>query len=306
MVATVKGSPVNYKIIVVGDSGVGKSSIFLRYTKNQFDYLYKPTMSVCIESMLKPCPLSHHHGNNHPTTQPGKKLPQAVVVSLWDLPGKDEVDLRKVYYKNLDGVIVVVELEAELNTESILRWKQDILDNIKDELDDTSTPTTIPFLLVGSKQDKLPKEIQKMAVKHLKEIAFKNDFIDGIPVSASSGDGSIHKAIQLLVQFLMEKTLGLHRDNATEALKKAMAAKLILHDLSLTDNQELDLTMAECAKHLTVAGQQYEAFQKGMLKFRQNCVMAGITSASLSSTEQCVLALRSSLIADKQTLSVNI
>jgi len=86
---------------------VGKSSIFLRYTKNQFDYMYKPTMSVCIESMVKPCPtLSHQksHGD-HATAQFGKKQPQAVVVSFWDLPGKDEVDLRKVYYKNLDGVI---------------------------------------------------------------------------------------------------------------------------------------------------------------------------------------------------------
>lgn len=69
---------------------------------------------------------------------------------------------------------------------------------------------------------------------------------------------------------------------------------------------QLDLTMAECAKQLTVVGQQYEAFQKGMLKFRQNCVMTGITSASLSSTEQCVLALRSSLMADKQTLLVSV
>ena len=51
-----------------------------------------------------------------------------------------------------------MELEAELNTESILRWKQDILDNIKDNLEsdnvNAATPVTVPFLLVGSKQDK--------------------------------------------------------------------------------------------------------------------------------------------------------
>ena len=50
---------------------------------------------------------------------------------------------------------VVAELEAELNTQSILQWKQDILDNIKDESDDPSTAITIPFLLLGSKQDKV-------------------------------------------------------------------------------------------------------------------------------------------------------
>ena len=51
--------------------------------------------------------------------------------------------------------------------------------------------------------------------------------------------------------------------------------------------------------------QRYETFQKGLLKFRQNCVVAGITSASLSSIEQCVLALRSSLMADNETLQVD-
>ena len=67
-------------------------------------------MSVCIESVVRPCPPSSHQQTsvgNHATTQHSKKLPQGVVVSLWDLPGKDEVDLRKVYYKNLNGVIGV-------------------------------------------------------------------------------------------------------------------------------------------------------------------------------------------------------
>ena len=50
---------------------------------------------------------------------------------------------------------VVAELEAELNTESILQWKQDILDNIKDESGNASTTITVPFLLLGSKQDKV-------------------------------------------------------------------------------------------------------------------------------------------------------
>ena len=62
--------------------------------------------------------------------------------------------------------------------------------------------------------------------------------------------------------------------------------------------------MAEFVKQLTLVEQQYEAFQKGQSKFRQNCVIAGITSTSLSSIEQCVLALRSSLMSDKEMLMV--
>jgi len=58
-------------------------------------------------------------------------------------------------------------------------------------------------------------------------------------VSASSGDGSIHKAIQLLIQSMVERTLGLHRDSAIKAMKKKMAAELAVYGLDLTENQDV-------------------------------------------------------------------
>ena len=65
-------------------------SIFLRYIKNQFDYSYQPSMSVSIGNVVKkvnvPC--------------------EAIVsVTLWDLPGREEMDLRRSYYKDVDAAI---------------------------------------------------------------------------------------------------------------------------------------------------------------------------------------------------------
>ena len=60
-----------------------------------------------------------------------------------------------------------------------------------------------------------------------------------IPVSASNGDGSIHKAVQLLVQLMVENTQGLHRDNATDAMKRTLAAKLTVYSLDLTEDHEV-------------------------------------------------------------------
>ena len=69
---------------------MGKSSIFLRYIKNQFDYSYQPSMSVSIGNVVKkvniPC--------------------EAIVsVTLWDLPGREEMDLRRSYYKDVDAAV---------------------------------------------------------------------------------------------------------------------------------------------------------------------------------------------------------
>jgi len=71
-------------------------------------------MSVTIGSVVKllDSTLLTRHSNNdghgviHSNSLWKKKQrQQAVVLSLWDLPGKEDVDLRKTYYKNVDAVI---------------------------------------------------------------------------------------------------------------------------------------------------------------------------------------------------------
>ena len=73
-----------------GDAEVGKTSIFLRYTKNQFDYSYQPTMVVNIGNVVKKVNIPYE---------------TVVSVSLWDLPGREEMDLRRSYYTDVDAAI---------------------------------------------------------------------------------------------------------------------------------------------------------------------------------------------------------
>lgn len=69
---------------------MGKSSIFLRYTENQFDYSYQPSTSVAIGNVVKKINIPY----------------QGVVsVVIWDVPGREEMDLRKSYYKDVDAAI---------------------------------------------------------------------------------------------------------------------------------------------------------------------------------------------------------
>lgn len=75
---------------MIGEPAVGKSSIFLRYTKNQFDYSYQPSISVAIGNVVKKINIPY----------------QGVVsVVIWDVPGREEIDLRKSYYKDVDAAI---------------------------------------------------------------------------------------------------------------------------------------------------------------------------------------------------------
>lgn len=76
--------------ILTGSCEVGKSSIYLRYTKNQFDYSYQPTLSVNIINITKKCNI------------PADTL---VSLTLWDMPGEEDTQLRRSYYKDLDAAV---------------------------------------------------------------------------------------------------------------------------------------------------------------------------------------------------------
>jgi GTPase SAR1 family protein len=74
----------NFKIVLIGDPEVGKTSIFLRYRRNMFIEDYRQTRKVVIENIVKTVNL------------PVKAVSS---VTLWDIPGSEDMDLRASYYR---------------------------------------------------------------------------------------------------------------------------------------------------------------------------------------------------------------
>ena len=65
-------------------------AVFMRYTKNQFDYSYQLTVSICIGNVVKK------------VNVPDDRI---LSVAVWDLLGREEVDLRRSHYKDIDAGI---------------------------------------------------------------------------------------------------------------------------------------------------------------------------------------------------------
>ncbi|XP_013382603.1 uncharacterized protein LOC106153276 isoform X2 [Lingula anatina] len=149
-----------FKIALVGDTEVGKSSIFLRYYKNQFDYSYRPTEKVDIDNVVRKI-----------------NIPENAVMSLtlWDLPGREDMDMRKTYYKDLDAAIVVVDLTDPEQVELAPSWRQEIISNAtftrekktklpggEEEISVElvpALPDDIPVLLLGNKYDLIEEQM---------------------------------------------------------------------------------------------------------------------------------------------------
>ncbi|XP_071955704.1 uncharacterized protein [Antedon mediterranea] len=147
----------SFKIVLVGDEKVGKTSIFMRYFKNQFDYSYRPTTTVSIENVVKKLNVPEH---------------AVVSVTIWDLPGTEEVDLRKSYYKDVDAAIIVVDSSDRESVELAGTWKQDVCNhstithstNNADVSYIKADPSSIPVLLLGNKYD-LVEERERLEVE---------------------------------------------------------------------------------------------------------------------------------------------
>ena len=116
-----------YKIIIIGDSNVGKSNILSRYTKDQFQGNSKATVGVELGTKFVK------------VEGVGAKL------QIWDTAGQERYrSLTSSYYKGCHGCFIVYDITNEASFESISTWYEQA---VKEAGKDVS------LILVGNKCD---------------------------------------------------------------------------------------------------------------------------------------------------------
>lgn len=116
-----------YKIIIIGDSNVGKSNILSRYTKDQFQGNSKATVGVELGTKFVK------------VEGVGAKL------QIWDTAGQERYrSLTSSYYKGCHGCFIVYDITNEQSFESINTWYEQA---VKEAGKDVS------IILVGNKCD---------------------------------------------------------------------------------------------------------------------------------------------------------
>ena len=114
------------KIVMMGDGGVGKTSLVLRYTKNTFTASYKQTLGATFAVKYL------ERGNDQ------------VNVMIWDLAGQPSFDqVRKQYYDGADGGLLVFDLTQSRSIKALNKWLTDFRQIVPDG----------PVYLVGNKID---------------------------------------------------------------------------------------------------------------------------------------------------------
>jgi small GTP-binding protein len=119
-----------YKIIVIGDPAVGKTSLILRFTDNAFRQSYLPTIGTNLSDKV----LSLGREN--------------IELVFWDIAGQSKFSkARKNFYRGAHGIIIVFDLTSLESFKNVKAWHDDA----------TSVLGSVPCYVIGNKLDMADK-----------------------------------------------------------------------------------------------------------------------------------------------------
>ena len=142
------------KIVVVGDSGVGKTNLIKRFITNEFNQNFKATIGV--EFMSKTYKINKH----------------LFKIEIWDTAGQERYkSITAIYYKGSKGALIVYDTTAQSTFNNIDKWIMEIKDK---------TSKDIKLMIIGNKIDlKDEREVKN-------EEALKKADTLGIPLMETS------------------------------------------------------------------------------------------------------------------------
>eukprot|EP01006_Ploeotia_vitrea_P056317 TRINITY_DN68089_c10_g7_i1.p1 TRINITY_DN68089_c10_g7~~TRINITY_DN68089_c10_g7_i1.p1 ORF type:complete len:227 (+),score=28.84 TRINITY_DN68089_c10_g7_i1:25-705(+) len=172
-----------YKVLVVGDYAVGKTSLIRRYCTGDFTPNYRITIGVdfCVKTL-------EDYG-------PEKKN---ISLQLWDIAGHERFGaMTRVYYKFAIAAVVTFDLTRMSTLDSAKKWRQDINDKVV-----LPNEEPIPMILLANKCDLPDVEIP---TEKLDKFVEENGFIGWIATSAKTGQ-NIEEAFHQLVDSIISIT----------------------------------------------------------------------------------------------------
>ena len=166
-----------FKIVLLGDAAVGKTSLITQYCEGMFEEDYKPTLGANI--IRKDVNL--------------EDVSTKVRLIMWDLAGQEKYSvIRSMYFQGCVGAFLVYDITRYHTFDSInSKWLKDFKRYVKKEG---------AYILIGNKSDL--KEQRAVTVEKGKQLSDKINASNSIETSAKIGE-NIEEAFSLLVNQIL-------------------------------------------------------------------------------------------------------
>ncbi|CAG9580766.1 putative small GTP-binding protein Rab18 [Leishmania major strain Friedlin] len=138
------GADKTIKVLLIGDSGVGKSSLLLSFTTGAFDENISSTIGI--DFKVKKVDVVDAHTGGKTT----------VNLQLWDTAGQERFrTLTSSYYRGAHAVVLVYDVNNPQSFHGLKKWLDEANSYCRR---DEAESSSMAFLLIGNKTDLCPDE----------------------------------------------------------------------------------------------------------------------------------------------------
>ena len=167
-----------FKFVIIGDSGVGKSCILLRFADDTFTDNYYSTIGVdfrfkCVDIGERKCKLQ-----------------------IWDTAGQERFKtVTSAYYRGADGIIIVFDQTDKESFNNIQNWIDDI----------SKYSTEDPAKIIIANKDDISNEKKIIKSEDISELEKKTG-LEVIKTSAKTGENIDYAFKKLTQKLLLDRT----------------------------------------------------------------------------------------------------
>jgi Ras-related protein Rab-11A len=201
-----------FKIVIIGDSGVGKTNLITRYLKNDFKPETKATIGV--------------EFNDKKYEYKNKKIK----IQIWDTAGQERYrSLTSMYYKGAKGAILVYDITSKNSFENIDKW----LIEMKKTADEN-----IKIILIGNKCDLIDKREVKEDDGKIKAKDLNAPFMETSALNCIN----VEKAFNFLIEEIANFDIGIEDDFDFEEIKDGKN----VNNINLNNNEKNNEKKKKC------------------------------------------------------------
>ncbi|OAA44332.1 Small GTPase superfamily, Rab type [Metarhizium rileyi] len=170
-----------FKVVLIGDSGVGKSNLLSRFTRNEFHLDSKSTIGVEF------------------ATRSIQVDSKTIKAQIWDTAGQERYRaITSAYYRGAVGALLVYDITKHQTYENVTRWLKELRDH---------ADANIVIMLVGNKSDL--RHLRAVPTEEGKAFASENhlSFIETSALDASNVELAFQNILTEIYRIVSSKAL---------------------------------------------------------------------------------------------------
>jgi small GTP-binding protein len=171
-----------FKVVLIGDSGVGKSNLLSRFTRDEFNLESKSTIGV-------------EFATKSVAAGDGK----VIKAQIWDTAGQERYRaITSAYYRGAVGALLVYDITKRQSFDDVERWLSELRDHAEEN---------IAVLLVGNKSDL--KHLRAVSTSEAAEFAEKQGLaaIETSALDATNVDIAFHRILSDIYNAMSKRQL---------------------------------------------------------------------------------------------------